>query len=470
MTQRLILMLFLVIIHVEAFASQCNYKAKGVSLPVPEIPVSVSQEENWNEAFKDVWNVLCHNLKTPGPFYRGFRSHPGPPYKAAYLWDTAFISLIWLHWDPKIAEELIHYILKFQKPTGMIHHAVAEVVVKPVPYSNSQPPLLSWATWRIFQKTQDKEFLKTVYPKLKAYHEWLLKERQNPEGLFFWKHPYESGIDNSPRFSNRDESKFQDTTKMAAVDFSSYMALSMEALGNISKELGLVSDFNEYVKQYTKLKLTINSKLWDKDRGMYFDWDYSKKKFIHVESISNLTPMIAGIPEREQARLMMTKIVDPNYYNTTIPFPSVARNEPSFEKDMWRGPVWINMAYLGVLGVKRYGHSQEAAYLARKIVKGVYETWKNDRFFFEFYDPDRFDIKELNRKKGNLWKRITLGSKPVKNFVGWTGLANNLLIEFGPGFPKPYPKATLDELAPTEQKTQQDVKAKVHSVLGTTAL
>lgn len=467
---KMLLIILALSFGVTAFAGTCNYKAKGVQLPMPQIASTVVMEDKWHEAFADVWNVLCYNLKTPGPFYRGYRSHPGPPYKAAYLWDTAFISQVWLHWDPKIAEELIHYILKFQKNDGMIHHAVLELVVKPLPYSNSQPPLLAWSAWRIYQKSQNKEFLKTVYPKLKLFHQWMMKERQHPDGLFFWKHPYESGIDNSPRFSNRDESKFEDTTKMAAVDLSSYMALSMEALGHIARELGLTSELEQYSEQYTKLQLVMNTKLWDKQRGMYFDWDYKNNQFIHYETISNLTPMVAGIPSREQAKIMMTKIVDPNYYNTTIPFPSVARNEPSFQKDMWRGPVWINMAYLGVLGVKRYGHTNEAAYLARKIVKGVFETWKNNRFFYEFYDPDRFDIVELHRKKGNLWKKITLGSKPVKNFVGWTGLVNNLLIEFGADFPKPYPKATLDELAPKELQLLKPSEDPVDSVLKTTKL
>lgn len=435
-------------IQAAAFASPCDFKGKGVHSPMPEIPATIIVEEKWKEAFQDVWEVLCDNLKTPTAFYRGYRAHPGPPYKAAYLWDTAFISQIWLHWDTHIAEELIHYILRFQKKSGKIHHAVLEIVVKPVPYSNTQPPLLAWAAWRIYEKSHNKDFLKAIYPKLKLYHQWLLKNRQHPDGLFFWKHPYESGIDNSPRFSNRDESRFLDTTKMAAVDLSAYMALSMEALGHMAEVLGLSSELKEFSSQYTNLQQKMNEKLWDKERGMYFDWDYKKKQFIHMETISNLTPMVAGIPSREQAKLMMNKIIDPSYYNTTIPFPSVARNEASFVKDMWRGPVWINMAYLGVLGVKRYGHSQEAAYLARKIIRGVFETWKNENHFYEFYDPDRYDIKELHRKKGNLWKKITLGSKPVKNFVGWSGLANSLLIEFGEEFPKPYSRAPLDGLAP----------------------
>ncbi len=441
--------LLILMIAVVNFAwADCNLKKKGIQNPIPEIPASIAVEDNWKEAFKDSFEVLCDNLKTPNNFFRGYRAHPGPPYKAAYLWDTAFITQMWLHWDTHIAEELIHYVLRFQKPTGKIHHAVVEIVVKPIAYSESQPPLLSWASWRIFQKSQNKEFLKTVYPKLKLYHEWLLKERQHKDGLFFWKHPYESGIDNSPRFSNRDESRFEDTTKMAAVDMSAYMALSMESLSKIAHVLDLPDDEKLFDQQYTNLKALINQKLWDPNRGMYFDWDYKKNKFIHIETVSNLTPMVAGIPDRHQAKLMMDKIIDPVYYNTLIPFPSVARNEAIFTKDMWRGPVWINMAYLGVLGVERYFYHREAQYLAKKIVRGVYGTWKNMGHFYEFYDPDRYDIKELHRKKGNLWKKITLGSKPVKDFVGWTGLATSLLLEYGEESQELYPKGPFSSLAP----------------------
>ena len=440
--------LILILLVLNTALADCHLKKKGISHPMPEIPVSISVEENWKEAFQASFEVLCENLKTPNNFFRGFRAHPGPPYKAAYLWDTAFITQMWLHWDTNIAEELIKYILRFQKPSGKIHHAVLEIVVKPYAYSESQPPLLSWASWRIYQKSHNKDFLKAVYSKLKLYHEWLMKERQHKDGLFFWKHPYESGIDNSPRFSNRDESRFEDTTKMAAVDMSAYMALSMESLNRIAHELDLSDDEKLYDQQYTNLKAVMNQKLWDPNRGMYFDWDYQKNKFIHIETVSNLTPMVAGIPDRHQAKHMMNKIIDPVYYNTLIPFPSVARNESVFVKDMWRGPVWINMAYLGVLGVERYFYKQEARYLARKIVRGVYGTWKNEGHFYEFYDPDRMDIKELHRKKGNLWKKITLGSKPVKDFVGWTGLATSLLLEFGDESQEHYSKVPFSSLAP----------------------
>ncbi len=425
------LFLVFLILSSPALAKSCNAPSKGVFAPIPTYPATVFRAEGWKEAFHDMYNVLCKNLKAPNIFFRGYRAHPGPPYKAAYLWDTAFIAQVWMHWDPKIAEELIHYIMRFQKPDGIIHHAVLEILFKPYAYHATQPPLLSWASWKIFEHSKNLDFLRKVYPGLKHYHQWLLLNRKHPDGLFFWAQAYESGIDNSPRFASTDEHIMDDTRQMAAVDMSSYMALSMESLAKIAHEIGNFSDEAEFQNQYTQLKTLMNKHLWDEKDGTYYDWDYRSKDFIRISTISNFTPLIAGIPNKVQAASLVREIMDPKRYNTKIPFPSVAHNEAIFTKDMWRGPVWINMAYLGIKGMDRYGYHQEAVLLSKNLVGGVFETWKNLGYFYEFYDPDRYDIVELNRKKGNLWKKITLGSKPVKNFVGWTGLANTLVMEYG---------------------------------------
>ncbi len=422
--------LFFFLFTTSLYASElCSHK--GVAAPYPAYPAEVSREAGWTEAYTALYAQLCKNLKTPNRFFRGYRSHPSPKYIAAYLWDTAFIAQAWMYWDPKIAQELIRYLLKFQEKSGMLHHAVLEILIKPYAYSDSQPPIIAWTTWRIFEKSGDVQFLREVYPGLKRYHEWLKLNRRHPDGLYFWKHPYESGIDNSPRFTNRSESWMDDTTKLASVDMASYMAQGMESLEKIASTLGLPDEAKTFASEYAHLKLVMNAKLWDEADGTYYDWDYRKNTFVRFDTVSNFTPLAAGVPDPYQARRLIERALDPLKYNTKIPFPSVSRSDPSFVKDMWRGPVWINMAYFGVLGVDRYGYHDEAAMLARKISGGVFETWKVRKDFYEFYDPERYDIKELHRKKGNLWKRIQLGSKPVKNFAGWTALANTLVVEFG---------------------------------------
>jgi hypothetical protein len=107
----------------------------------------------------------------------------------------------------------------------------------------------------------------------------------------------------------------------------------------------------------------------------------------------------------------------------------VAIDDPAFERDMWRGPVWINTAFAVIEGMRRYGFHVEAADFAYRLCDGVYRTYGRTGRFYEFYDPTSYAIRDLYRKRGNRWKAMTLGKKPVIDFVGWTGLVNTLAIE-----------------------------------------
>lgn len=42
---------------------------------------------------------------------------------------------------------------------------------------NSKPALAAWAVQSVYEATGDKEFLKEMYPKLVAYHNWWYKNR-----------------------------------------------------------------------------------------------------------------------------------------------------------------------------------------------------------------------------------------------------------------------------------------------------
>ena len=96
---------------------------------------------------------------------------------------------------------------------------------------------------------------------------------------------------------------------------------------------------------------------------------------------------------------------------------------------MWRGPVWINTAYAIVQGLLRYDRQREAGEIAFRLCQGVYGVFERERNLYEFYDPDALHTQALRRKDGNWWKALTLGRSPQREFVGWTGLVNNLLLE-----------------------------------------
>jgi glycogen debranching enzyme len=140
-------------------------------------------------------------------------------------------------------------------------------------------------------------------------------------------------------------------------------------------------------------------------------------------------PLWAGVPDEARARRLADHVLDPAAFNTLTPLPSVALNDPNFELDMWRGPVWVNTAYAVIEGLRRYGFHAAAADLAFRLCDGVFRTFGHNRRFYEFYDPSAHTVANLRRKRGNRWKAMTLGKTPVIDFVGWTGLVNTIVLE-----------------------------------------
>ena len=264
---------------------------------------------------------------------------------------------------------------------------------------------------------------------LKAFNAWLNQHRRLSCGLYFWLHPYESGVENSPRFSSRNEKILTDTRYLAAPDFSSYMVLQCEALGRLAEVLGEQDQRIFFSRQAEEISRSMEQWLWHEDDGCYYDWDVRHQCHVRCLTVAGLVPLVAGVPAPERALRLRRHITDPNGFGTPIPLPSVALSDPAFEKDMWRGPVWINTAFLILDGLRRYGYHEEYSEMAWRLCDGVFRVLQHEHQVYEFYDPQYMHTRELQRKKGNWWKAFTLGTGPQKDFVGWTGLVNVLVIE-----------------------------------------
>jgi len=74
-------------------------------------------------------------------------------------------------------------------------------------------------------------------------------------------------------------------------------------------------------------------------------------------------------------------------------------NDPMFEMDMWRGPVWHCYNHLVLDGLLRYGYEAEAQELIRRTVDATVYWYNRTGSIWEFYDPNReLEPTKIDRK------------------------------------------------------------------------
>jgi glycogen debranching enzyme len=145
-------------------------------------------------------------------------------------------------------------------------------------------------------------------------------------------------------------------------------------------------------------------RLWDERRGLFLDTARGKlshrgrtdpaggDRRIRTSTWSALAPLaLPDLPDEIGRRLVEEHLLDPRRYWLPFPPTSVSAQEPTFEprkwkgplrRLYWRGPTWINSAWLIWMGLLRRGNDPEAMEMASLLVQAV-----ADQRLREFYEP-----------------------------------------------------------------------------------
>ena len=319
------------------------------------------------------------------------------PHKDMWLWDSGFHAIGWRHLDVAFARELLGAMFEAQGADGFIPHRVSPTGAMS---DITQPPILAFAAQQVLATAPDLDWLRAVYPKLAAYLRWDLAHRDTDGGgLLEWyieEHIHcrsgESGMDNSPRFD--------EATQLDAVDFNAFAALECDVLAEFAETLGLTEDGANWRREHTRLCALINERLWDEEAQFYCDYDPATGQRTPVLSSAGFLPLICGAASPAQAAALARHLADPTMFATAVPLPSIAaRDTPHYSKDMWRGPVWININWFIARGLRRYGLEIEARALETASIAEIERQCEKYGTFFEYYD-DRaeLDPPQLERK------------------------------------------------------------------------
>ncbi|WP_406299916.1 trehalase family glycosidase [Embleya sp. NBC_00888] len=323
-------------------------------------------------------------------------------YVGVWNWDSYFHAIALRHGDPELARDQIRILLAHQRADGLIPDVVHDEGVlaetTDLPRSDrarlaehvgqalgeeaapsaaagevvpvTKPPLTAWAVWKIHRAAPDLAFLAEVYEPIARSQEWWLTHSDpDGDGLAEYLHPYSSGLDDSPVWDYGPRAE--------PPDLNAYLALQFDVLGDIAQELGRVEEaetWHERAAAHTELLV---SRRWDGERFT----TVSAGRVIEVRTPLELLPLLTGRLPREIADRLVADLRSPSFWGER-PVPTVAFDDPTFDPEaMWRGPVWLNVNYLLIEGLRRSGYPDVADELTERTVRmvaeggGLYEYW-----------------------------------------------------------------------------------------------
>ncbi len=339
-----------------------------------------------------------------GTRFRYTRPSPGR-YPWQWYWDSCFAAIVWRRFEPARARAELESLLEAQREDGFIGHTIfwdRPVSLTRLPFYNVtsrsafqtetiQPPLLAWA-WRIAVGDPAEE------PRIGAQADWLAAHRDfEGDGLLWIVQPDESGLDASPKFEevwgrranglrfpllvrrNRrlrfDARRILDRGGPLLCEpmVNTMWSLSLQSLGRPSVTPALVE------------------RLWDERRGLFLDEAKPGGGRPKTLTWAALAPLaLPDLPEAIGRRMIEEHLLNEAEFLTPVAPPSVAADQPSYEPEgghglfrrYWRGPTWVNSAWMVWLGMRRLGYTEEAERLAAGVIGAVEREGLR-----EYYDP-----------------------------------------------------------------------------------
>jgi glycogen debranching enzyme len=383
---------------------------------------------------------------------------PSPKlYPHQWNWDSAFIAMGLVQYQPERAKTEILSLLRGQWQDGMLPHIVftpneqgyfpgsdqwqswrtANAPGGVFTSGITQPPMITIAAYEVAKRVEDS-FAQLVYPPLLAFHQWLHTMRDpHNSGIVSIVHPWESGLDNSPRwieplsririkkpltYERLDKEHVSEQERPSKADYDRFVYLmeftrdlNYDQTKLLTQSPFLVQDVifnsilyraNECLRKLANIvnepveqidgwlgasKKAFQTRFWNEFSGQYFDYDLRQETNIHQNTIATLIPLYAGLPSERQARFLVEKHLlnrgefAPDAKQTNFYVPTTGKDNQYYNpQNYWRGPIWINTNWLVIEGLLRYDGYHDLAHRIRSDTLRLL----GQSGFYEYFNPD----------------------------------------------------------------------------------
>jgi Trehalase len=387
----------------------------------------------------------------------GHGTAPSPRlYPHQWSWDAACIAMGYASWNQPRAEQELRSLFSGQWRNGLVPHIVftegaryfpgpdfwqtdrsPEAPRRPRTSGIVQPPIHATAAWQVYLRGADRRratiFLEELFPRLRAWHEYLYRERcRNGDGLVEIWHPWESGMDNSPLWDEALARMALDSARIPEyerVDVRSADASERPTDAEYDRYVYLVGLFRELAYQPSQIRevvpfalrpvlfnsLLVRSNqdlvqiartlgsdaepfeswalstgaglenLWDEEQALYVDYDVIAGERVSVATAAGLAPLYAGVPSQRRAERMVERLAGCRVPvgDSAWAVTSLSPSDPGFQPNRyWRGPLWPILNWVLQRGLARYGYRAGADEVRRALIE-----LGRRHGFWEHYDP-----------------------------------------------------------------------------------
>lgn len=310
-----------------------------------------------------------------------------------YYWDSYFMVQGMLdHEHKELVLGILDNLVNLYKRFGVIPNASRTYLM-----GRSQPPVLT-------------SFIFDVYNAYDLGHEWLkehiLVAQSEYEHVWLgtakphWRQVYqglsryydinmlhdlaeaESGWDMTPRFGRR-------ALNYLPVDLN---ALLYKYEMDFARAARLFGDKREIARWEVAAQArvrTMDELMWDKMRGLYYDYNFVKQKRGNVSSLAAYYPMWAGMVDERKAQAMvkaLRRFENKGGLATTDALP-LAQYVPGSLPTQWAYPNgWAPLQLIVIKGLERYGYHKDAERIAAKWLKTNLDWFNQHGVFLEKYN------------------------------------------------------------------------------------
>ena len=350
-------------------------------------------EANWREGERDSVGY-AYTEPSPGRY----------PWQ--WYWDSCFAAMAWRHFDPERSRRELESLLAAAEPDGFIGHTIfwrRPVSWMRFPYYNVlargdlmtrtiQPPLLAFA-WRVTVGDPAE------VPGIVAHHDWIEADRDlDGDGLLWVLQPDETGLDASPQFDPVWGRRAGGLPRFPLlVRRNRRLGFDIRAVcaagGPVVCEVmtNVIHGLSRLALGRPSITPALVDRLWDESTGLFRNDVRPPVAARAPVTWSALSPLaLPDLPDAIGRRLVEEHLLDRSRFWLPVPPPSVSADEPTFSRKdkflglrrYWRGPTWVNAAWLLWIGLVRLGYDADAREMADRILRAI-----ESEGLREYYDP-----------------------------------------------------------------------------------